>query len=605
MLDIRDLTPDDIGAWADLLRRVNATDSRVVAWDPEVLRGRFTDDFAMKGPHSLAGAWLDGKLVGYARVRQDAGAESRLLRLAGAVDPGARRQGIGTQLMRWSLATAKEWTKLLGPVDTIVDAALAEKDLQKIVAQLTFEKAATFVEMERPLAADHLPAEVDDLVLVPYTVDMDPGTLAVHQDVHGADSESEFRAILAKQSFRPDLSRLALDPRTRAVIGYLLVQHSPGDDQGWIDAIAVRRSERGRQVTAALVASTLRGFVDAGLVSAGLGMTLNDTVMQDLKVCDQLGFTTNVHWSRYVLRVDPADEAKLSVRQVADLNDYELRQVAGWIAVRNRSRESYIAYLGTTGAQILAELNALSPGAMVAQLHHQGRRVGLMMAEWDPSPASSRAWLHGPWAAHDRIADVLLEALKPHIPSDKHEWESFIDTENQLVTDFAARHKLLPDGGFDIHRFARGHQVGEPVNPVLPYEDKYFDAFEKLHYAAHPDTHLTAARIVAEGVALNLVFHEGVVRGYITYKFAAGESIARIEHMSTDPAVPADVRKQVRMDLLTFALHRMFENPNVGQVEIVTRSTQADNALSEVGFEVIRSTALYRIVPRLTHLLAG
>jgi hypothetical protein len=54
--------------------------------------------------------------------------------------------------------------------------------------------------------------------------------------------------------------------------------------------------------------------------------------------------------------------------------------------------------------------------------------------------------------------------------------------------------------------------------------------------------------------------------------------------------------------LLTFALRRMFENPNVGQVEIVTRSTQADNALSEVGFEVIRSTALYRIVPRLTHL---
>ncbi|SNS61655.1 Acetyltransferase (GNAT) family protein [Asanoa hainanensis] len=424
--------------------------------------------------------------------------------------------------------------------------------------------------------------------------------LAVQTHVKGPDGESEFRTILAKPSFRPDLSRVALDPVSRAVVGCLLVQNSPGDSQGWIDSIAVRRSERGRQVTAALVASALRGFLAAGLTSAGLGVMLDEAVAQDLWVCEALGFTVAYRWTRFVRPVDGTIDSsvKLAVSKVADLPDDELRDVAVWLAARNRLPASYVGYLGSVGEQVYVELKALSPGAVLAQLHHRGKRVGLMMAEWDPK--SSRAWLHGPWAPLDEAADALYAALSPHIPAEKNELEAFCDRANRIVTDFAACNGLLPDGVFNNLAFARGGEVAEPVNPVLPYEERHFAAFERLHYNAHPDTELTAARIVAEGVPLWLVFRDGAMRGYFTYRYAAGESIARIEHMSTDPSLPEDIRTEVWVDLLRAALRTIFENPRIGQVEMVTRSVQSDPGASAVGFELVRSMRIFRTVPRLT-----
>lgn len=595
-LEIRDLSLDNIEEWADLLERVNAAEPNVVPWGPTVLHSRFTSDFAMKGPHSLAGAWLNGRLVGYARVRQDGQGESRLLRLAGAVDPQTRRQGIGTQLMRWSLATAREWSKILGPVTTIADAPFVDRDLQRILDQFNFQKATSFMEMERAISADNLPNDIEGLLLRPYSADLYSSIRSVHLDVHGPDSEGVLRGSIAKASFRPDLSRVALDPQTHAVLGYLLVGNSTVDSQAWIDSMAVRRRERGRQVTAALIVSALQGSFGAGLNSAGLGIELNDTVMQDMAVCKQLGFTTTLHWGRYLLPLDPPNEVKLSVRQVEHLTDYELHDVARWIAVRNRKRTFYVGYLGTTSKHVQAELMALSTGSMLAQLHYKGKRVGLMMAEWDPAPSSTRAWLHGPWAPHDQVADVLFAALTPYIPGDKNEWESFCDKENTIVTDFVTRHGLLPDREFDNNRFMRGNEIADPVSAVLPYEERYFKEFERLHYTAHPDTHLTAERIVAEEVPLNLAFYDGKVRGYITYKLSAGESIARVEHLATDVAMADNVRSQILTDLLNFALQKIFENPRIGQVEMVTLS---GSGTGDVPFEVVRSMGVYRTVPRL------
>lgn len=598
--ELRALSVDDIDDWAELLKRVNAADPRVVAWDPEVLRTRFTDDFAVEGPRSLAGAWLDGQLVGYARVRQDGGAESRLLRLAGAVDPAVRRQGIGTQIMLWSLATAKAWTDIFGPVTVIADAADVEEDLQTILTRVRFQKSATFVEMARPLAADDLPAAEHGLELAPYTADLELAAQAVHLAVRGPGTEPEFEAILAKPSFRPELSRVALDPESRAVLGYLLVQNSPGDSQGWIDGIAVLPRERGRNVTAALVSSALQGFVDAGLTSAGLGVVLTEAVEQDLTVCDQLGFAVSTRWSRFVRSLEEKTDSavKLSVTEVADLPEDELREVAGWLAARNSQAKFYSGYLGIGSAQLQAELVALSPGAVIAQLHHAEKRVAVMMAEWDPD--SARVWLHGPWAPIDQVADALFRALVPHIPSEKTELEVFCDQSNKIITNFAARNGLVPDGVFDTLAVARREEIAEPVNPVRPYEDMDFAALDKLHYNTHPDSNLTAERILAEKIPLWIAFHGDEVAGYLTCRFSAGDSVARIEHMGVEPSLPEDTRTQLRIDLLNVALREMFNDPKISQVEMARLSAKEDTGAGAVGFELIRSLNIFRTVAKLT-----
>ncbi|WP_134765078.1 GNAT family N-acetyltransferase [Nocardioides sp. 1609] len=600
-LEIRELTQADVEEWADLLRRVNATDPRVVAWAPEVLHTRFSNDFGVDGPSSLAGAWLDGALIGYARVRQDGGAESRLLRLAGTVDPAVRRQGIGTRLLRWSMGTVYKWTRVLGPIDVIVDAAAAEEDLRAILEQLSFREASTFAEMSRTVSADTIPTATRGLVVVPFRAEEhEAAALDVHRSARGEGADSEFLTVLAKQTFRPELSRVALDPDSGAVIGYLLVVHAPGDTQGWVDAIGVRRSERGRDVTAQLIVSALVGLCEDGLTSAGMGFMIDATAEQDLAVCASLGFEMTLSWTRFVRSVEPQVESavSISVTPVAELSGAELDDVAAWVAPRNGPRQTYVGYLGTYAPQVRAELDALSPGAVVAQLHYGGHRMAMMIGEWDPE--SSRAWLHGPWAAADEVADAVFAALEPYLPAAKNEWEVFCDRSNRMVTGFAERHGLLPDGAFDILQVARGGQLPTPVNTVTRYDEAHFAAFEKLHYNAHPDTHLTAERIVTEGVPLWLGFYDGEVRGYITIRRSAGESIARIEHMSTAPSLAEGARTQLKTDLLASALSQIFDEPEINQVEITTRTVTSDPAAAAVGFQLIRQMGLYRTVPRLT-----
>lgn len=362
----------------------------------------------------------------------------------------------------------------------------------------------------------------------------------------------------------------------------------------------MRRGERGRDVTAQLVVSALTGICEEGLTSAGLGLEIDATVEQDVASCESLGFETTLRWTRFVRSVEPQVDGRIriSVAPVADLSAAELDDVAAWVAPRNGPRHSYVGYLGTYAPQVRAELDALSPGAVIAQLHHGGRRTAMMIGEWDPH--SSRAWLHGPWAPVDEVADAVFAALRPHLPADKFEWEAFCDRTNRMVTGFAERHGLLPDGAFDILQVTRGGDLPAPVNLVTPYDEHHFAAFEKLHYDAHPDTHLTAARIVAEGVPLWFAFHEGEVRGYITIRRSAGESIARIEHMSTDPTLPEAVRAQLKTDLLASALAQIFDDQDINQVEITTRTVTSDPAASAVGFELVRQMGLYRTVPRLT-----
>lgn len=301
--EIGDLLMEHVDEWAALLQRVYVDDPRVVAWTPEVLRTRFTDDFGVAGPHSLAGAWFDGSLVGYARVFQYGGTESRILHLAGTVDPAVRRHGIGIQLLRWTLSTAQKWTRVLGPVVVVVDAAAsADPDLRAILAQLAFRENSTFVEMSYAISADNLPRALNSVSVLSYSSEHEAGVAEVNRDA--CRDDGEFRAVLAKRSFRPDLSRVALDFESGETLGYLLVQHSPGDVQGWIDVIAVRPSERGRDVTNHLIVSALTAMCEEGLTSAGLGVIVNSTIEQDLAVCAGLGFTEDLRWTRFVRSVD-------------------------------------------------------------------------------------------------------------------------------------------------------------------------------------------------------------------------------------------------------------------------------------------------------------
>ncbi|GAB3430360.1 hypothetical protein GCM10027569_76230 [Flindersiella endophytica] len=86
---------------------------------------------------------------------------------------------------------------------------------------------------------------------------------------------------------------------------------------------------------------------------------------------------------------------------MSKLSESELHSLAAWIAGHNTDRASYVGYVGVETDQVLAELADLEAGAVVAHAVVSGVRVGLMMAEWDPT--SIRVWLHGPWTDDEAV----------------------------------------------------------------------------------------------------------------------------------------------------------------------------------------------------------
>jgi ribosomal protein S18 acetylase RimI-like enzyme len=282
---MRPITSTDLAAVHALERRIEVHEGRPLAtpyaefeewlWDPFLDLARDTRLVE-----------LDGAVVAWARVwcRDEREREARAY-LFGGVDPAHRQQGIGSELLAWSIAAARARLEAApaGIPRVLRGIAYAGRaDALALFARHGLEPARFTDELLRALA------EPTDAVTTPgiAIVAWDD---ARSEDARVAENEAfsdhwgsaprdpvAWRQDLTSHGARPDLSFLALDGDR--VVGLCRNRFFPDDEavtgrrEAWIQNLSVVRSHRKRGIASALVVASIEAFRHAGFTHAALGV---------------------------------------------------------------------------------------------------------------------------------------------------------------------------------------------------------------------------------------------------------------------------------------------------------------------------------------------
>jgi mycothiol synthase len=319
----RPLQPSDFSAMAALFARFNEKDQK-----PEYAESAEAIEYAFSRPSivlerdTVAGFDGEGELRAYGYVTARASA-TRMLRvmLWGDVDPGWRRQRIGTAVLRWSEALALQRiaelsTDLAPSVPRLIGGFMDATRVDRVALWRSagFEPVRHFADMSRPI--DEPPPEPlmpPGIGIVPWVANLDRGTADAHNDATldhwGSEplTPEQWRyEFSGDPAFQGDLSRIALDGDQ--VVGFAIVTRPTETDAdsglrvAWFENIGVRRSHRKRGIASALIADTLRGLQAAGIEQPNLGVDAANP-SGAFGLYERLGFLPfrqNVLFGRYV-----------------------------------------------------------------------------------------------------------------------------------------------------------------------------------------------------------------------------------------------------------------------------------------------------------------
>jgi mycothiol synthase len=233
-------------------------------------------------------ALRDGELAGFARVwNPPAVARQERAYLFGEVDPAHRGQGVGRELLGWSLARARERFTTRDhdlPQYIRVDAYDSLEANHRLYSRFGFTPVRWFEELLRPL--ENLPTAPtpEGIELVPWPDDRDE-ELGRVRDAAFADHwgsapllPEAWNKMVRGHGGRPDLSVIAIERATGTLVGMCLNHAYPEDDEltgrreAWIDNLATLRDWRGRGLASAMIAWSLATFETAGFTHAAIGV---------------------------------------------------------------------------------------------------------------------------------------------------------------------------------------------------------------------------------------------------------------------------------------------------------------------------------------------
>ena len=264
---------EDDAEWAALLAAMEAVDERGETYELDDLDDEWRSVWAHPDTDSTM-VWDGSELVGFAWLGARPGArEKHQVTMWGGVRPSHRRQGIGTRLVEWSLARAKEIAPTFDgdlPVVVQTDAAAHQVDLLSITGRAGFVPVRHFLEIARATSLTVPdPVPVDGLELVPWTAELDEEARLCHVEAFADHWGSEPRTreeweqwYSGHRCFRPDLSLLAVD-RAGQVASVVLCAAYPQDwttvpREAWINTVGTRRAWRGKGVARWLMVESLR-----------------------------------------------------------------------------------------------------------------------------------------------------------------------------------------------------------------------------------------------------------------------------------------------------------------------------------------------------------
>jgi mycothiol synthase len=204
----------------------------------------------------------------------------------GEVHPAHRRQGVGTELMRWGLARAEQQLRSSGralPRFIRADKPEYIEGAHRLFAHVGMQPVRYMEELLRPLTDLPEIPTLDGLRVTPWPEDRDEEIRleknAAFEDHWGSTPTSphHWDQMVHGYGSRPDLSFVVLDDRDRVVAHCMNKRFESDDDligrsDGWIDSLGTLREHRGKGIASALVAHSLHAFAAAGLTHASIGV---------------------------------------------------------------------------------------------------------------------------------------------------------------------------------------------------------------------------------------------------------------------------------------------------------------------------------------------
>jgi mycothiol synthase len=274
--------------WAALIARTAAVEKPV--WfehRPELEQLMASRKNPPEG-NTVLGFDPDGVPRAYARITKNADSDKAYG--FGCVDPRWQRRGVGSALLGWLEARARQrFSEDAAVGEAPVSALLRihnEQQHEHQAALFTtrgYEVVRYFNEMHRPLTRP-LPEVIlgPELELVTMRPELSEAVRLAHNDAfrdhwgsEPKDDES-WGFVVNDPQARPDLSAVVLERSTGKVAGYQLAAHDPesavtrGFSEGYTNLLGVRRKFRGRGVARALLADAMRRFAADGLDIASL-----------------------------------------------------------------------------------------------------------------------------------------------------------------------------------------------------------------------------------------------------------------------------------------------------------------------------------------------
>lgn len=332
----RSATPADLPQIVALFNAANAVDSPVlVVGVDDVKKLMATDDLAS---NTRLVTDSSGEVVGFASLLEPAPTPLALeVESAGVVAPSARGAGLGSELVAWQEARAREMvaaTSSAAAASTaaaspIAAAPTAEPTLRPWLATdvghganatLDLLEANGYVnkrswirmvrDLSVPILEPKFPADVRVASPEGLSAETHEAYNDAFQDHWGsrADTREEWLAREVRADYRPDLSFVTVSDRSdgaREVGGLVITRVNPaqfeahGGSFAYIHLMGVRRSWRGRGIASALIAHSLREFAAAGFENAELYVDA-DSLTGAVHVYEKLGFREADRRSTYV-----------------------------------------------------------------------------------------------------------------------------------------------------------------------------------------------------------------------------------------------------------------------------------------------------------------
>jgi ribosomal protein S18 acetylase RimI-like enzyme len=313
----RPQTPDDAAALLELENAVYAADGAPYRWSIEEIVEGLAEPWRDLPHNSLIGLDEDQVPRAWAQVYTPPGDQTVIrVIVEGGVHPDRRGEGIGRELLAWSVARGRE---LLAGADQALPAVIRShvEDSAPLATHHLFERAGFtaqrfFADLRRDLAEPLPEVGLDgSLRLLAWSDTMDEPARLAHNDAFrdhwGSQPQSPEQWAGDRSMFvpgwsfvvvdeQPDVEALVsfpdTDPATAAalragdplVVGYALASRYAADFEvrgypfGYTDVLGVRRGYRGRRVAVALLAAQMRAFAADGMRYAVLDVdTANPT----------------------------------------------------------------------------------------------------------------------------------------------------------------------------------------------------------------------------------------------------------------------------------------------------------------------------------------